>query len=114
MPFEPPSQTGVATSSFALIITHIFVVAANEEILFRAAIPDLLPIEGLQAQAVSAVLFGLFHWTAYGAVWCGILFAIFAGFIFGWIVERWETGLVAAIGVHSAWNLFVLGAVVLF
>jgi len=114
LPLSPTTQTGVATSSFALVITHIFVVASNEEILFRAAVPDLLPVKGMAAQGVSAVLFGLFHWVSYSASWSGILFAIVAGLVFGWITERWHTGLIASIGVHAAWNLFVVGAVVIF
>jgi len=113
MPFKPAGQN-VATTSFALIFTHVFVVAANEEILFRSALPDLIPLKGMGAQGVSAVLFGLFHWTAYGADLNGIAFAVFAGLIFGFIADRWETGLVAAIGVHAAWNLFALGAVGIF
>lgn len=111
MPFQPSGQN-VATSSFALIFTHVFVVAANEEILFRGAIPDLLPIKGYGAQMVSAVLFGLFHWTAYGAVWGSIVFAMVAGAIFGLFYELYgKNGLVVAIAAHSAWNLYALGVV---
>lgn len=110
LPFEPSSQQ-IGTTSVALVFTHIFVVAANEEILFRAAIPDLLPIKGLGAQMVSAVLFGLFHWTAYGAVWSGIAFAIVAGAAFGFIYEFYKDGLIVSIAAHSAWNLYALGLV---
>lgn len=108
LPFEPAAQN-VATTNFALIATHIFVVAANEEILFREAIPDLLPIKGYSAQVVSAVLFGLFHWTAYGAIWSAIGFAIVMGLVFGFIKHSYKDGLVVTIAMHSAWNLYALG-----
>lgn len=108
LPLQPQSQN-IATSSIALILTHVFVVAANEEILFRSAIPDLLPIEGPSVQFVSAILFGLFHYTAYGASLSGILFAVVAGFAFGLIYEFYKDGLIVSIAAHSAWNLYALG-----
>jgi hypothetical protein len=110
LPLQPASQD-IATSSVALIFTHIFVVAANEEILFRSAIPNLLPIQGYSTQIISAVLFGFFHWYAYGAVLEGIAFAIVAGMIFGAIKEFYKDGLVVSIAMHSAWNLYALGLV---
>lgn len=111
IPLKPQPQQ-VATTSFALIFTHIFVVAANEEILFRSAIPDLLPIQGYSAQFVSAILFGAFHYTAYGGMMSSVLFAVIAGFIFGVIKELYgKNGLVVSIAMHAAWNLYALGLV---
>lgn len=110
LPMKPTGQN-VATTSFALIFTHVFVVAANEEILFRSAIPDLLPLKGFPAQAVGAVLFGIFHWTAYSAMWGSIVFAMVAGMIFGTFYLLYKDGLIVAIAAHSAWNLYALGVV---
>lgn len=109
LPFPSPSPQDLGTTSTAIILTHVLVVAVSEEALFRHAIPSMLPIPAYGAQFVSALIFGAFHWTAYGAVTGALLFAVVAGIVFGVVKESMENGLVAAIGFHAAWNLWSLG-----
>lgn len=108
-PFNPEQAT-LTTESVTLLITHILVVAIGEELLFRFAIPSLIPGPRVAAQTISAIVFGFMHWTAYGGSIENLLFASALGFIFGMIVVLYpRNGLVIAISAHAVWNAYTLG-----
>lgn len=108
-PFVPAEHPTLTTASVAVLVTHILVVAVGEELLFRFTIPSLIPGSHIAAQTISAILFGLMHWYAYGGSWPNVLFAIVLGLFFGAITATNRRGLIIAIALHAAYNAFVLG-----
>jgi membrane protease YdiL (CAAX protease family) len=89
-----------ATAATYLIILHAIVIAASEEVIFRAALPKIMtPIP-------AQVVFGLFHLAAYHLDWMAVLIAMVAGIILYFIADR--LGLQWSIGVHAGYNLAVL------
>lgn len=86
--------------NLALVAFEAFIVAASEETVFRGILPTF--VGAVPAQ----LIFGLFHYVAYGGDWGGILFAAMAGMIFFFI--RQKTSIYTSMGVHTAWNIFVL------
>lgn len=111
-PFNP-DRAVLTTASTLVLVTHIFVVAFSEELLFRYALPGLIPGPRLGAQWVSGALFGLMHYWAYGANWHSILFAGAIGIVFGTIVALYPRhGLIVTIALHATWNAAALGFVI--
>jgi len=106
-----PFQTGahmfqIIPGSLAIALPFMllfaFVVGYTEELIFRGTLPAFL------GDVVSNVLFGVFHLFAYsGNIW-SILIAIAFGF--GFAFTRDQFGLMGAVGMHTAWNLKILGA----
>ncbi len=84
------------------MILFSFVVAYTEELVFRGILPRILTDIG------SNILFGLFHFYAYQGNMYSILIAIIFGFIFS--IIRDKLGLMGAVGMHTAWNLKIMGA----
>jgi membrane protease YdiL (CAAX protease family) len=89
------------TGPIYLTLMHTLVVATSEEWIFRGFLPEL--ITPIPAQ----IAFGVFHFAAYGGDWWAILMAIVAGFVF-YLISRY-TNIWTAIGIHSAWNVTILG-----
>jgi membrane protease YdiL (CAAX protease family) len=56
--------------------------------------------------ALSILVFAIYHWT-FGRSWVSLVVYIPLGIIFTWVKERY--GVVSSIGVHFAWDLFILG-----
>lgn len=96
----PWSTYDPVRQNLALVFFQAFVVATSEELVFRGILPQFLG--WLPAQ----VVFGLFHFVAYGGDWSGILFATLAGTLF-YLIAR-HTSIYTAMGVHTAWNIFAL------
>jgi len=93
-------------------VFQIVIVATSEEIIFRGALLRYFMVFGwIPAYVVSSVLFGLFHYAAYGGNISSIIIAIFIGWILALLAHKWNLG--AAIGFHAAYNGFVLGATTL-
>ena len=84
------------------MLLFAFVVAYTEELIFRGVLPKFLGV------VLSNVLFGVFHWYAYHGNIYSILIATVFGFIFSFVAEKF--GLMGAVGMHTAWNLKILGA----
>jgi hypothetical protein len=95
---EIPLTAGILTvAPLYLLVFNGAVIAASEEVIFRACLPKLTgPIF---AQGIFAV----FHWAAYGGAIMWIGFAFVAGLVFFAIAVR--LGLSWAIGIHTGWNL---------
>lgn len=107
-PFNPEVAT-LTAASVGILVTHALVVAIGEELLFRFAIPSMIPGPAAAAQTISAVLFGVMHWSAYGGSWENMLFATILGLVFGAITARFRHGLIIAMALHFTWNSYTLG-----
>lgn len=99
----------------AIVATLVFqgvIVVASEEIIFRGAIFKFLQqYHVLLAIFVSAIAFSLFHLAVYEFSIAALSTAFFMGIVLAWCVKQWNIGV--AIGIHFAWNAFVLGATLL-
>ena len=93
-------QTYSVSAASYLIITHTVIVGVSETLLFQGFLAKL--ITPLPAQ----VLFGVFHYTAYGGDVFSIFIAIGAGLVFYVIASR--VSIYAAAGCHSGYNVAVL------
>lgn len=103
------------------IILQICVIATAEELMFRGVILNMFPPKfGLWIQAI---IFAVWHSYAYNVIWydaelasmniisLGIAFVF--GIILGLVALRKEYGLPAAIGIHAAYNLAILGVLMI-
>lgn len=87
---------------------QLCIVAASEEIIFRAALfRALYRIRWYVAYIGSSLLFGGFHWAAYGGDVYSILFAIMMGFVFAFLADQINLGV--AISLHFCWNYGLMG-----
>ena len=93
-------QTYAVGAAVYLIIMHTLVVAVAEEMIFRGLLPAIITFVPAQ------ILFGFFHYAAYGGVVSSILIAIIAGFVLYGIMRY--TNIWVAMGVHAGYNIGVL------
>lgn len=97
--------------SHLIISTIVFqgiIVVPSEETIFRGSIFGYLTqFNRYIAYIGSAFFFAIFHIAVYGASLPQMGFAFAMGLFLAYCVENWNLGV--AIGVHLAWNLFVLG-----
>lgn len=108
--FAPPPAPPLSRESIGALLTHALVVATGEELLFRHAIPGLIPGPPAAAQTLSAAAFGVMHYSAYGGSVPAMLWAGVLGLLFGVFVVLYRgRGLMIAMGLHTAYNLYVLG-----
>ena len=92
----------------AMFTYQLVIVCASEEIIFRGVIYRYLRQFGVYpAVFVSAIIFALFHLVAYGGNVSAMAIAFFMGIVLALCVERWNLGV--ALGIHFAWNAFILG-----
>lgn len=108
-PFSGAEAPLLTTENVLVLLTHALVVAIGEELLFRFALPSILPGPRIAAQVLSAVAFGLMHFSAYGGDVQNLLFATILGIVFGAITVRYHRGLIIAMAAHAAFNAAVLG-----
>ena len=86
--------------SFTWFLIFSVATAVTEELIFRGILDYKLgPI-------LSNALFAVFHWSVYSASIEKMFVAFIAGLIFYFIKELF--GLPASIGVHGAWNTYVV------
>lgn len=105
-----PSPAELTTASVGILLTHALIVAIGEETIFRFAIPSFIPGPPIVAQAISAIIFGALHYTAYNGDPLSMAFAAGLGFVFGTIVVMFpRVGLVIAYAAHASWNWLSLG-----
>jgi len=97
----------------ANLIFQLVIVASSEEIIFRGAIFGFLYQQygWFVAYFGSALIFALFHYSAYAGNLYATLVAFFMGLVFAYCVDRWNIGVV--ISLHFAYNSFVIGATAL-
>jgi len=97
---------------YLIIPTLIFefgIVGASEEIIFRVAIfRALYRIRWYLAYVGSSVLFGFFHWAAYGGNFDSMMFAMVMGLLFCALVDRFNLGV--GVALHGVWNAGLMGA----
>lgn len=102
--------TGAGALDLFYAFCYFAVVAVGEEILFRGVLFRWIdekwgfPV----ALGVSALLFGLMHWSnPGGTLWSSVAIAVEAGLLLG-AAYKWSGTLWLPIGIHWTWN-FVQG-----
>lgn len=109
--FNNISEMPIAEIPFTLVY-QLVIVVASEEIIFRGILlEEFHQIHWLFAVFGTAMIFSLFHLVAYGGNIGSMSIAFVLGIIFALCVYRWNIGV--SMGVHFAWNGFVLGATAL-
>jgi len=115
----PSISTALASVPIALIIVHGFIIAQDEELVFRGWIPDQLRKQGMPETPImwiTSILFALFHWTMAGGFNGGttMLFLTLIpytalGILFYTVGRKYspQTQQVNA-GCHWAYNVFIL------
>lgn len=92
----------------AHMVYQLVIVVASEEIIFRGVIFRYFFQFGLWTSImVSSVFFALFHYAAYSGSLLSMGIAFLMGILLSYCVYRWNIGV--AIGLHYAWNAYVLG-----
>lgn len=97
----------------AVMTYQLVVVVASEEIVFRGVVYRFFTkyFHWIIGILVSALAFSLFHMAVYEGSLGALFTAFLMGLVLAWSVHRWNLGV--ALGIHFAWNLFVLGVTVL-
>lgn len=125
--YQGQLQVGIVDAIQArnAIIYHSILVAPSETLIFHAIIPlwvyltfakmtskmDLI-LGQVEKRIVityilSQVIFGVYHFAAYGGDWTTIAVAVALGFLFLYCVRNY--GIAFAIAVHLSWNIAVIG-----
>ena len=102
----------IASVSIGVIVLHALMIAIFEEIVFRGWVVERLREAGIGKGLVmilQTLIFAGFHGFMGKSV-ITMLTYIPLGIIFFWIKEKYspKTNMANA-GVHTAWNLFILG-----
>ena len=97
------------------VILQVCVVATAEELMFRGVMLSYFGV------IISSAMFAVWHGYAYGVVYyagvfqlSAVFFAFIMGLILAMVAKNKIWGLAAAIGIHSAYNLYVSGAFLTF
>ncbi len=108
------TQTIDPSTFWQVVIFQVCVVACAEELMFRGVVLELTGV------VMSAILFAAWHAWAYGLRYYDfswetfnfgpVIFAFVMGLVLALIARQKKFGLVATIGIHAAYNLFVAGA----
>lgn len=106
----PEALAGI---SLALILAHILVVSTSETYVFQGMIPEALENRGISkiiVYVLSAGIFAFFHFMTAGGIWILLLPYFALGLIFLYVGRKYtRRTLLASVGCHAGWNLFVLG-----
>jgi membrane protease YdiL (CAAX protease family) len=95
---------------------YAFVVSFSEDIPFAVFLPNYMSTKMGRSKAMifSAFLFSIFHFGVYSAGSVGFVivlsrlaFAFAMNLLFQFLNLRY--GITASAGVHSAWNMYILG-----
>jgi len=109
----PDIKAALLGLPFWVIVLHLLIVATNETYVFQTRIPRELRRKGAGKTLTyisQAVIFALFHFFMAGTVWQVLALYIPLGLLFYYVAEKWSPRTrMTTIGVHAAWNLFVLG-----
>ena len=89
-------------------VFQLFIVATSEELIFRVAVFRALHrVKWYVAYLGSSLLFGSFHWAAYGGNVNSIMFAVLMGLVFCYLADQINLGV--AISAHFVWNFGLMG-----
>lgn len=104
---------------FYLLLIHGFIIAVDEELIFRGWLSDNLrkKLNEKTTLIITAIVFALFHFFMAGRSWIVIIPYIALGLLFGIIKKKYSpVDNSANIGVHWGWNIFILafGEILLF
>lgn len=106
---------GLSSIGIGILLLHAFIVAYDEELIFRGFLPDRLTERGLSARKANifqAVVFALFHWGITGGSFVLMIPYVILGLVFFEIKVRFSPRTQSAnAGAHFAWNTFILGFV---
>lgn len=101
-----------------VLIIQICVVATAEELMFRGVM-----LEVSHSNLFQATLFALWHVYAYQIMfynltwetfnWPALLIVFILGLILGIVARNKKWGIPACISVHSAYNLIIIGALLI-
>ena len=95
-----------------LIFAQAFVVSTDETYIFQGILPEALSRRKISKRMVwflCAFTFALFHIGMSGWNWFLILPYIPLGYLFLYMRKYSPETLTAIMGVHFAWNIFILG-----
>lgn len=109
----PSVRQAIAGIGIPIIIFHCFIVAFNEELIFRGFFVDELRSRRLREGAVKwtqAIVFALFHYGVTGGAWLVMVLYVPLAFVWLYLRDRYSplTNM-ANIGSHAIWNIFILG-----
>jgi len=95
------------------LVFQIGIVATAEELIFRGAIVSELEkhTAPIGVYLISSFLFSIFHLAAYGPNISSLFIIFIFGLILCYLTRKMNIGW--AIGLHAAWNLFLIGATTL-
>lgn len=109
----PTIRDAVAGIGLGYVALHLFIVSTSETFIFQGWVPDRLKQQGFRRKAIyiiSATIFALFHVGMAGWSWILILPYIPLGMLFLWTRYKFSPKtLMAVVGCHLAYNLFILG-----
>lgn len=101
-----PSATVQGLAFKSVVLLYTFVVSINEDIIFQGMIPQYL------GEIPSALIFSIFHYTAYvGATLSTFVVAFCASLILQWIIRHPKLGIPVSSPLHAVYNLFQVGAI---
>lgn len=113
--YVPVIPNNTANYEILMIIFQIFVVTFSETWIFLGAIQTYLMDRHIKsAFLIQAVLFGFFHYSAYGGSLTAMFQAIGFGLIVGIIylafyqMKKPDWGLAISWGIHAGWNIALL------
>lgn len=109
------------------VLVQVCVVATAEEVMFRGVILSSLEFYFKSTPIAivgSSAIFSIWHLWAYQIIlydlnwssfnWLALIVAFFMANILGLIAKNKQWGLPACIGIHSCYNLLVIGAIAIF
>ena len=109
---------GIQSMQGYQVISHfvftIGIVACAEEIIFRGKVVGALEkrVAPVWVYIISSAIFSIFHVAAYGMTsWFPFVQTFILGNILLFLTRKYNIG--AAIGLHAAWNLYVMGVTAL-
>lgn len=114
--------TVFAPYAWAFFVYHAVLVAPSETIAFQGILPNrarayiektkspfLKKYADWLVYSSTQGVFAIAHYSAYQGSMTLIFTAWIFGMLFLYVAERW--GLASAMGIHSAWNLTVVGVI---
>jgi hypothetical protein len=111
----PAIAQALSGVSIGVLLFTALVVAFDEELIFRSRFVNELRqrrVTGWVIALFQAVVFASFHWYASGGEILVMLVYVPLGMIFLAVRDKYspQTNM-ANIGVHFAWNIFILGVI---
>lgn len=113
--FHPLVPVHSAQYEIAALLFEIFVVTFSETWIFLGVLQTYLMRRNVRFPYIwQAVIFGLFHYTAYGeniiSMAQAMAFGLIVGLIYyaAWTMKKPDIGLTLAWGIHAGWNVALI------